>query len=281
MKKLSRKSSKKRKRKPLKVAFGFGILFLGFLILTLNLFQREKQILRKEKEIGKEVFEKRNLKIAIVMDDLGQSDKFLQWFYQNRFPLTLSFLPNLPHSKEMAERLNSIGYEIIIHLPMEPESYPEANPGKDALILSMKKDEIGEKIEEFRRQFPFARGLNNHMGSSFTSNLYKMEELMEILKVKGFFFLDSRTTPETKGYKAAKKAGVPFVERDVFLDNVLERKAIKRQFEELLKKAKKKGYGIGICHPHPQTFDAIKEIFLEYSGKVDFVKLSGIFSTFE
>ncbi|MEJ5166173.1 MAG: divergent polysaccharide deacetylase family protein, partial [Thermoanaerobaculia bacterium] len=232
-----------------------------------------------EEKKGKEVVEKRNLKIAIVMDDLGQSDKFLQWFYENRFPLTLSFIPNLPHSREMAEKLHNIGYEIIIHLPMEPENYPEVNPGEGALLLSMKKDEIEEKIEEFSRQFPFARGLNNHMGSSFTSNLYKMEELMEILKTKGFFFLDSRTTPETKGYETARRAGVPFLERDVFLDNALERRVIKRQFEELLKKGKKKGYGIGICHPHPQTFDAIKEIFSGYSGKVDFVKLGQIFSS--
>lgn len=278
MKKHLRKSSGKKLKKQLKIIPGFILLIAGFLILFYNLNKFEGKNAKQDKKV-KKVDSIKKLKISIVMDDLGQSDKFLNWFHQNKFPLTLSFIPNLPHSRKMAEELHNSGYEIILHIPMEPEGYPEVNPGNGALLLSMKKEEMEEKIDEFRREFPFVKGINNHMGSSFTSNFNKMEELMEILREKGFFFLDSRTIASTKGFETTKIKGVPFLERDVFLDNILDKRAIKRQFEELLKKGRKKGYGIGICHPHPVTFETLKEIFINYQKKVEFVTLSEIFSS--
>ncbi len=210
------------------------------------------------------------------MDDLGQNTEPLKWFIENNFPITLSFLPNLPYTKKMSEELHKFGYEIIIHIPMEPEDYPQINPGKGAIFLSMKKSEIKEKIIEFKKEIPFAIGANNHMGSKFTSDLNKMIELMEILKEENLFFLDSKTTAETKGFEAAKATQVLYLERDVFLDNVLEFGHIKRQFEILLKKAKEKGYGIGICHPHKETFKILKEILPLYSKRVDFVNLKDL-----
>lgn len=276
MKKPSKKSFRKKGKKLLRPILGLLILFLGILLLF-NIPKKEKNPSGKNKKAVEEKTPKEEPLISIVMDDLGQSEKYLKILYEKRLPLTLSFIPELPFSLSWAEKLNQVGYEIILHIPMEPINYPEINPGTGVFLSSMGKDEIEEKLKKYKTDFPFIRGVNNHMGSSFTSNKNKMLEFMEILKKEGLYFLDSRTTPETKGVITAQQAGVFCMERDVFLDNVLDKKIIKRQFEELLKKSKIKNYGIGICHPHTQTFEALLEIINNYEKRVKFVKLSEIF----
>jgi polysaccharide deacetylase 2 family uncharacterized protein YibQ len=46
--------------------------------------------------------------------------------------------------------------------------------------------------------------------------------------------------------------------RDVFLDNVAEVNAIAREIRRLESKARKQGMAIGICHPYPETLEALR-----------------------
>lgn len=248
-------------------------------ILSINT-KKENLILyffsQKEKNIPK-IIEKKKVNIIIVMDDLGQSLEPLHWFSNENLPVALSFIPNLPYTKKISEELHNKGYEILIHIPMEPANYPEANPGHNAILLSMESKLVEEKIENFKKEIPFAIGVNNHMGSAYTSNLEKMIEFMQILKKYNLFFLDSRTTPETKGRQVANQTGLIYFERTVFLDNILDENYIKKQFDFLLKKAKENKLGIAICHPHSQTFKILKKMLPILKKKAKFLKFKEIY----
>lgn len=232
---------------------------------------------QREKEIPK-IIEKKRVNIIIVMDDLGQSLEPLHWFSNENLPIALSFIPNLPFTKKISEELHKEGYEILIHIPMEPLNYPKTNPGNNAILLSMESKLIEEKIENFIKEIPFAIGVNNHMGSAYTSNLEKMLEFMQIIKKHNLFFLDSRTTPETKGREAANQIGLVYFERAIFLDNIVEENYIKRQFDFLLQKAKENNLGIAICHPHPQTFKILKKMLPILKKKAKFLKFKDVIS---
>lgn len=260
MKKPLKKNLKKKSKKQLKL-----ILLLLFFFAIIFLFLKKDDKLKEKKENIKE-----RKKILIVMDDLGQNKEDLNWFLENKIKIALSFLPQLPFTKEMSEKLYKAGYEIILHIPMEPEGYPKINPGENALLLADNKEEILKKLNIFIAEVPFAKGVNNHMGSAFTSNFEKMVIFFEILKEKNLFFLDSRTTEKTKGFKASKTTGLRFFERDVFLDNLPEENYIKKQFKILFEKSKKKGYSIGICHPKKGTFEFLKKYkrYIEGEGEL-------------
>ncbi len=262
------KKKKGYSKKGNKVLLGIGVILFALGIFTI--FFNEKN----ESKVSKK--EKKEPKILIVMDDLGESKEPLNWFLENPYPLVLSFLPRATYSKFLAENLYERGYEIFIHLPMEPLNYPEINLGKDCLFTSMGEDEIRKIFEEDFERIPFALGVNNHMGSAFTSNLEKMEILLKILKEKNLIFLDSKTTIETKGKILAEKLNIIYLERDVFLDNLLNEEYIKRQMKILIEKSKEKGYGIGICHPHKETFKALKKILPKVSKEAKIVKIKDI-----
>jgi polysaccharide deacetylase 2 family uncharacterized protein YibQ len=78
------------------------------------------------------------------------------------------------------------------------------------------------------------------------------------LREKGFFFIDSRTTGQSKVTEVARRFGVPTMNRDVFLDNVAEVSAIVREIKRLQSKARSQGMAIGICHPYPETLEALR-----------------------
>jgi len=92
------------------------------------------------------------------------------------------------------------------------------NPGKLYIKVNQAKDDIKDIINDFLDQMPQAIGANNHMGSGTTADYNTILNVMEVLKKKGLFFLDSRTSAESKVANAAKELNVDYSARDIFLD---------------------------------------------------------------
>jgi len=96
------------------------------------------------------------------------------------------------------------------------------------------------------------------MGSRFTEDARALTPVMKSLQEKGLFFVDSRTTGRSLAAETARRYNVPTMDRDVFLDNVAEVDAIVTQIQKLEAKARKHGMAIGICHPYPETLEALR-----------------------
>ncbi len=101
--------------------------------------------------------------------------------------------------------------------------------------------------------FPGYVGINNHMGSRFTSNAESMGTVAAELKRRGLLFLDSRTTAQSVAFQVAVEHGVPSAVRDVFLDNEDRSDAVARRLAELEQIARRQGHAIAIGHPREVT----------------------------
>jgi hypothetical protein len=141
---------------------------------------------------------------------------------------------------------------------MEPQGYPAVNPGEDALFVEYSDKEIRRRLDQFLAYIPHVTGINNHMGSRFTEDARALTPVMKSLQEKGLFFVDSRTTGRSLAAETARRYNVPTMDRDVFLDNVAEVDAIVTQIQKLEAKARKQGMAIGICHPYPETLEALR-----------------------
>lgn len=214
--------------------------------------------------------------IAVVIDDAGYSLEQLQPFLEFPGPITLSVLPNLPHSRESARRIAEAGKELLLHLPMEALNGNDPGPG--AIRTSHSEQEIRSLLEASFSQVPQAVGMNNHMGSRATADERVMNVVMDYLSSKQRFFLDSRTTAASVAAAAAAAHEVPFLERNVFLDNEPRTEAIRQALENGIEAARKQGYAIMIGHvSNPQIVEVIEGLAgeLERSG-VRLVSLSAL-----
>ena len=195
--------------------------------------------------------------IALIIDDIGPNIYRARQFLELNIPLTFSILPRYAHSEGLAFELHDAGHDIMLHQPMEPYD-SEANPGPGALYVGDSLHKIFRVLEENLSATPFAIGLNNHMGSRFTACQKEIQETLVIIKQKGLFFVDSRTSSNSKGYDIAKQLQMPAACRNIFLDNELNELAILYQLNKLADYAIQHGRAIGIGHPFPETARAIR-----------------------
>jgi len=204
--------------------------------------------------------------IAVIIDDVGHSRAAAAHFLDNDLPIALSFLPGRPHTLELAQEAFDRGKTILLHLPMEPEGFPGIDPGHGAVLVAQKQGEINRILKQNLQEVPHAVGLNNHMGSKATSDTRIMSNVLEFARERSLIFVDSRTSPETVGYRIARSMGVPALERDVFLDNSRDLVSMKEKAVELLDLAESRGWAIGIGHPYPETAKAL-EWMAEEAGR--------------
>ncbi|MFW6181571.1 MAG: divergent polysaccharide deacetylase family protein, partial [Spirochaetota bacterium] len=198
-------------------------------------------------------------KIALIIDDVGYSREDIERFTRLGFPLTFSVLPFTGYSGEQAGLLHDLGYELMLHIPMEPESYPLDDPGPHALFVGDTREVVERKLSLMLRQLPQVQGANNHMGSLATADCRLMSWTMAFLLERDLYFVDSKTTSGSCALSEARLRQLPAGSRDVFLDNRDDYQYITRQFEELKAKALARGTAIGIGHAHSRNLPLVLE----------------------
>ena len=198
-------------------------------------------------------------RLAIILDDLGNDRGAAQTIFAMPYPLTISVLPNHPHSVEIAQEAHRRGFQVMLHLPME--SMRNERPETQELRPGMSAGDVNTLVGNLLRAVPDVAGVNNHQGSQSTADAALMDELMPVLREHNLFYVDSRTTAATVAYDTAQRFGVRSGFRNVpFLDDVAEVDAVRKQLQLALRDARKKGDAIAIGHPHPATLQALREV---------------------
>jgi len=194
--------------------------------------------------------------IALIIDDIGHSRSLAERFVDLQATLTFSVLPQLAYSRQLAQELHHRGYEVMLHQPMEPLDNC-CDPGPGAVFVGDHANQIESIIESNIYEIPFAKGVNNHMGSRFTASSYEIAAALKVIRSRNLFFIDSITSNRSLAHATAKQYRIPTAYRNVFLDNVRQESAIMVRLKQLRNHALRHGRAIGIGHPFPETARAI------------------------
>lgn len=198
-------------------------------------------------------------RVALVIDDFGHDLAMARKFINLPVPVTFSVLPHLPHTREVAALAAAHGHEVLLHMPMEPHGYPKTNPGRGALLVAMTPQQMVAEIDKALKENPYARGINNHMGSRFTEDPEAMRVVLQHLKSKNFYFLDSYTSGQSAALSVARELGMACAQRDIFLDHEPTEEFVRRQVAEVIRRAKLEGQAVAIGHPHAVTLKVLQQ----------------------
>ena len=227
----------------------------------LDLLTRSSEIKKQERtEAVKEIDQDTLGVIVLVIDDFGyRNDNISDGFLNLSIPLTCAIIPGHTASKKFAEKAVSYGKEVIIHMPMESENY---SPGEDEykLLTSMTSELLENKLIQAFESLPEAIGMNNHQGSKATSDSKTMTVLASVLKDRGKYFIDSRTSSLTIGEKTMVSFGVPTARRNIFLDNNNDLDKIEEQMNKLANSANKNGFAVGLGHARKNTLSVLEKV---------------------
>ncbi len=197
-------------------------------------------------------------RIALIIDDVGNSREMVYQVARLPKQITPSVLPYREYSLWATLYLKSRGFDVMLHLPMQPQN-PELLE-KGMLTVDMGKERMKEKLARALRDVPMPVGVNNHEGSLFTSNPKAMSLFLTLLKKKGLFFVDSWTSGSSVGIRLAKKMGLPSIKRDIFLDNMEDPVYITRQWQLALNLARQKGFAVAIAHARWGTMEVLPSL---------------------
>ena len=205
--------------------------------------------------------------MAIILDDWGNNLVLVKTAVAIHRPLTLSVLPHLVHSRQIAQEAKKNGLGVMLHMPMQPKNPKEPMEPHTILTTSSEAEIIGT-LDKALENIGVAEGVNNHQGSAATSDERLMRTVLRHLKSRGLFFVDSEVIPTTVGRKVSRETGIQFTKRDVFIDNTHTVDAIKEKLRQAGKIAVKYGRVVVIGHDKKLTLQAIREMVpeLEKSG---------------
>jgi len=197
-------------------------------------------------------------RLAIIIDDIGYIDLMAEQLRDLGIPLTAAVIPSAPYARAEAEKIHAYGLEEIIHLPMQPKDPANHHPRDQFILSDSSPAEVEALIQNAQAIVPYARGLNNHMGSLITSDPEAMRLVLDSVKKAGLFFVDSKTTYETIGFELARKMKIKTIIRDVFLDDEQDFLYSSNQIKRLVDLARKNGHALAIGHPFASTLAALR-----------------------
>jgi len=196
--------------------------------------------------------------IVLILDDVGFDHQPLDSAMAIDPNVNFAVLPNGRRSIEFASTLHARGFELLCHLPMEPEGFPRISPGDGAVLTTMSDAQIATATRANIESIRFARGVNNHMGSRATADRRVMTDVLGALP-KGMYFIDSKTTGNSIAGPLARTMRVKTASRNVFLDDVQDVASIRRQLADLAEVASTRGVSVGIGHMYPSTIQVLAE----------------------
>jgi len=215
-------------------------------------------------------------RIVLILDDVGFDHQPLVPAMAIDPNVNFAVLPNSRNARQVAATLHARGFEVLCHLPMEPEGYPAVSPGDGAVLTTMSDAEIVRATRANIGSVPFARGVNNHMGSRATADRRVMTSVLGALP-DGMYFIDSKTTGSSVAGALAHSMRVKTASRSVFLDDVQSETEIRRQLTSLAEAAQERGVAVGIGHMYPSTIKVLGDAAPALRARgVRFVRASAV-----
>ncbi len=208
-------------------------------------------------------------KLALVFDDFGYERGGIEReMIELDIPLTITILPTLRYSEDVLKMAKRRQHCVLLHIPMQSEKRETLDV--ERITVGMSDREIANLVRSDLESLPGVDGVSNHQGSLATADARVMQAVMSELAGRNLFFLDSLTSPKSVAYNAAVAQGLRAAQNSLFLDDATERSEdVAQRLHELVAHAKAHGSAIGIGHPHPWTFEAIRD-------NIDYLKDAGV-----
>lgn len=199
-------------------------------------------------------------RIAVVLTSLGLSSAATEAAIKQLPPeITLSFTPYARRLNQWIALARASGHEVMLDLPMEPTSYPNDDPGPQALLTALSARQNLERLDWTLSRGSGFVGVVAVMGSRFAASPDDLEPVLEELKARGFMYLDNHASDDSVAGALAMKIGLPVAVNDRTLDQAqASHVAIDARLVQLENIAAAEGSAVAIGEPYPVTIERLR-----------------------
>lgn len=199
-------------------------------------------------------------RIALVIADLGLSTALSDAAIKDLPPeVTLAFSVLTEDLEAWITKARTAGHETVLAVPMEPENYPQNDPGPNALLLGLPAK---ENVERLRRGMARADGyvaVMPSMGEKFVLDEKQMAPVLDTVHDEDVMVLDGTLLRDSMIAPLSRLGRIPFARADQRLDAAISSRTLQQQLEALEVLAREKGYAVGLVVPYPAAFTQLAE----------------------
>lgn len=190
-------------------------------------------------------------KVALVIGGLGLNASATRQAIDTLPPeITLSFVPYSDGLQGWIDLARAAGHEVLLETPMEPNDYPENDPGPYTLMAGAPGPETVKKLEWVLSRATGYFGVTNYLGSRFLTSDTGMTAFAGGLRSRGLAFVDD-------GQAARRGGGVPRASALRIIDEQLSDQAIDQQLLAIEAGALQHGQALGSGFAYPVTLSQV------------------------
>ena len=191
-------------------------------------------------------------KIALVIGGLGLNSKGTREAIEQLPPeVTLSFVPYADGLQGWIDLARANGHEVLLEAPMEPNDYPDNDPGPYTLMANGRPQETTQRLDWLLSRAVGYFGVTNYLGSKFVTSDVAMSAFTADLRSRGLAFVDD-------GSAARRGGGLPRASADRVVDDQLAGDAIDKQLLALEASALQNGQALGAGFAYPITLAEVR-----------------------
>lgn len=197
--------------------------------------------------------------IAVIVTGLGLSEAATVAAIQE-LPgeITLAFSPySTNRLNEWIKLARAAGHEVLLSLPMEPESYPQDDPGPHTLLTGLTPSENLQRLQWMLGRFTGYVGVIDDQGGRFTASESAMLPILGELGRRGLLYIDSRTTDRGLIPGLADRVGLPRGVNDRVIDDPATRLSIDARLAEVEEIANRNGAAIALAFHYPVSIERL------------------------
>ncbi|WP_374656042.1 divergent polysaccharide deacetylase family protein [Phenylobacterium sp.] len=189
-------------------------------------------------------------KVALVIGGLGLNAAATRQAIDTLPPeITLSFVPYAEGLQGWIDLARAAGHEVLLETPMEPNDYPDNDPGPYTLMANAPGAETVKKLEWVLSRATGYFGVTNYLGSRFMTSDNGMSAFLTALRGRGLAFIDDG--------QAARRTGPGRASALRVIDEQLSGEAIDQQLLAIEAGALQNGQALGSGFAYPVTLSQV------------------------
>jgi polysaccharide deacetylase 2 family uncharacterized protein YibQ len=153
------------------------------------------------------------------------------------------------------------GHEVLLQIPLEPNDYPNEDPGPHTLLTTLPTDENIKRLQWLMSRYTGYVGVTNHMGAKFEATKDSFLPVLEEVKRRGLLYLDDGSATSSTAGEIASVLGLEYSMAHVQIKS----SDAARTLAELEAVAKERGAAIGVAQANAET---VKQL-AAWAGKLE------------
>jgi polysaccharide deacetylase 2 family uncharacterized protein YibQ len=197
-------------------------------------------------------------RVVLVVGGMGLSQTGTSSAIERLPPgVTLAFAPYGSSLQRWVDKARGEGHEVLLQVPLEPEGYPQENPGEHTLLVSADPRAGREDLHWALGRMTSYAGVMNYMGARFSGDDRALARLLGELGERGLFYLDDGSAPQSRASVVGEALQAPVLMADAILDRSRTAGAIERELAALEATARARGVAVGVASAFPISVETI------------------------